>query len=115
MRMLHAQAVSENISKYFRAGSAVRKRRGMETPTRRFRLDLLGRVYDESAPPIVFATRVIIISVIQLTHGSETEKRGSERNSMDPFSCSGSSPQSESNQSLPSLDLRFENHFSLFL
>ena len=35
---------------------------------------------------------------------------------MDPFFCSGSSPQeSESNQSSPAVDLRFENHFSLFL
>jgi hypothetical protein len=35
---------------------------------------------------------------------------------MDPLQSSGSSPQeSESIQFLPSLDLRFENHFSLFL
>jgi hypothetical protein len=34
---------------------------------------------------------------------------------MDPFSCSGSSPEPVSNQSLPGVDLRFENHLSLFL
>jgi len=35
---------------------------------------------------------------------------------MDPFSRSGSSPQEfESKQSPPAVDLRFENHLSLFL
>jgi hypothetical protein len=35
---------------------------------------------------------------------------------MDAYQSSGSSPQeSESNQSTPAVDLRFENHFSLFL
>jgi hypothetical protein len=34
---------------------------------------------------------------------------------MDAYETSGSSPQPESNQSLRSVDLRFENHFSLFL
>jgi hypothetical protein len=35
---------------------------------------------------------------------------------MDAYQSSGSSPQeSESNQSSPVVDLRFENHFSLFL
>jgi hypothetical protein len=35
---------------------------------------------------------------------------------MDAYQSSGSSPQeSESNQSSPALDLRFENHLSLFL
>jgi hypothetical protein len=34
---------------------------------------------------------------------------------MDSFQSSGSSPEPVSNQSLPAVDLRFENHFSLFL
>jgi hypothetical protein len=35
---------------------------------------------------------------------------------MDAYQSSGSSPhESESNQSSPAVDLRFENHFSLFL
>jgi hypothetical protein len=34
---------------------------------------------------------------------------------MDAYQSSGSSPQAESNQSLRSVDLRFENHFSIFL
>jgi hypothetical protein len=35
---------------------------------------------------------------------------------MDAYQASGSSPQeSKSDQSLPAVDLRFENHFSLFL
>ncbi len=35
---------------------------------------------------------------------------------MDAYQSSGNSPQeSESSQSSPALDLRFENHFSLFL
>jgi hypothetical protein len=35
---------------------------------------------------------------------------------MDAYLTSGSSPQeSKSSQSLPAIDLRFENHFSLFL
>ena len=34
---------------------------------------------------------------------------------MDAYQSSGSSPQTESNQSSPAVDLRFENHFSLFL
>jgi hypothetical protein len=34
---------------------------------------------------------------------------------MDAYQTSGSSPQPESTQSSPAVDLRFENHFSLFL
>ena len=34
---------------------------------------------------------------------------------MDACQTSGSSPQTESSQSSPAVDLRFENHFSLFL
>jgi hypothetical protein len=34
---------------------------------------------------------------------------------MDAYQASGSSPQTESNQSTSSVDLRFENHGSLFL
>src|SRR5258705_9005062 len=59
------------------------------------------------------AKRSILVRSKNLTHGSASaEKRGLESEapmSSDAFQTSGSSPQSE-----PSLDLIFENHFSLF-
>jgi hypothetical protein len=58
--------------------------------------------------------RSIIVRSKNLTHGSASaEKRGLESESpmvSDAFQTSGSSPQST-----PSVDLIFENHFSLFL
>ena len=60
------------------------------------------------------AKRSILVRSKNLTHGSASaEKRGLESEapmSSDAFQTSGSSPQSE-----PSLDLIFENHFSVFL
>ena len=60
------------------------------------------------------ALRSIVVRSKNLTHGSASaERRGLESEApmvSDAFQTSGSSPQST-----PSIDLIFENHFSLFL